>query len=66
MIRKGARLCPLSDPRTPHYFRPLFRNQVACCIARPATPLTFWQSWQEEQKSAQAEKQEKSNATQKL
>jgi hypothetical protein len=56
MIRKGARLCPLSDPRTPHYFRPLYRNQVACCIARPATPLTFWQAWQAERKSAQDEK----------
>jgi hypothetical protein len=56
MIRKGARLCPLSDPQRPHYFTPLYRNQVACCIARPATPLTFWQAWQAEQISATAEK----------
>lgn len=38
-FKKARKRCPLSDPQHPHYFRPLYRNQTACCVI--GTP-TLW------------------------
>jgi hypothetical protein len=40
------RRCPYSDPKKPHYFKPLYRGQWACCIGFNVE--AFWDEWLKE------------------
>ena len=54
-FKTGLKRCSLSAPGKPHYFKPLYRNQEACCVQ--GVKATFWEIWQEEhQNSARPEK----------
>lgn len=50
------RRCPYSDPAKPHYFKPLYRGQRACCIG--FNVAAFWDEWLKERMSKEDDKQE--------